>query len=520
MAWKTAILGAFVVAAATAPADADILQLKDGRLFDGVKMRREGDKVVLAYPHGEIGIHLSLVQDYVIEGAPPYEPVTDEEKAKFAEGLVPFRGKWVKESVRTATLEKEAQERRDAIAKHREHEKWANRYKFETKHFLFESTMPPHVNAEFSEFMEVYFTEFEKLFGTKVKVPKDWHEDTKGKLPVSFYTDRESFNRTGGAGGGALAYYRFVAPQELHFFYDRDSHSGTIAVMFHEANHYLADLVEPRFKYPHWIGEAMAEYFSGSVWNPTAKKMSVGEVQPGRLVEVRYDLEKGTKLDSKALITDERRAYEHYYIGWSFVHFMMNSPYQKKFAKYIVDIARSKKVDRVAFQGEYTTVNAEECLKQFIAIVGVKDFDQLDKDWRAHVDSLPNDSLRGSEQGGLRSYRMGEVKFRAPRLLKQAIELGSRDAEVYVSYAMCRRIKPDPEIQADPASQALAILEKGCEVAPLDPRVWAWRGRILKETGKAEEGERMMALATDIDPSFDMTWFEVADKIAEGLGGD
>ena len=109
--------------------------------------------------------------------------------------------------------------------------------------------------------MEAYFKAFAKDW--KVRQPKDL-----GRLKVCFYIDRDDFMQIGGVSGGVLAYFRFVKPLELNFFYDRLDPALTEQVMYHEANHYLQYLLNPEFNMPHFPGEALAEYYGASVYDP------------------------------------------------------------------------------------------------------------------------------------------------------------------------------------------------------------------------------------------------------------
>ena len=317
-----------MIALAT-PASAGSLQLEDGRFVDGVKMRREGDKILLLYENGPIEIPLDRVKSYVVDEGEAWEPKTDEERAKAAEGLVPFRDDWVTAEERDKKLERERKQRQKALEEHKKHQEWRNRYQFETKNFAFQSTLPPDINEQYADLLETYFAEFGKYW--RVRVPKDWDR----KLTVCFHRDRESFHKVGGVSGGVMAYYRFVPPRELHFYYNRKFPAETQSAMFHEANHYLADLMGEHFQYPHWIGEAMAEYYAASTWDPEKGRMTVGNIQTGRLLEVLQDMDGGDTMTVEGLVSDETRNYAHYYWGWSFVHFLLESKdHKKNFIKY------------------------------------------------------------------------------------------------------------------------------------------------------------------------------------------
>ena len=487
------------------PAQADLLQLKDGRFVDGVKMARDADSIVLEYKNGSVKIPLAQVEHYIIDGVEPFEPRTEEEKAKRAEGLVPYQGRWVKPEQREKKLAAEIKKKRDLIEENRKHRKWRNRRQFKTKNFEFESTLPQAINDNYSALLQTYFKEFAKHW--KTRVPKDW-----GRLRVCFYTSLDDFHRTGGVGRGVMAYYRFVAPRELNFFYDRRDPASTVATMFHEANHYLTDLMDERFQYPHWINEAMAEYYGASTWDADKQKMVLGGIQHGRLVEVRSDIAAGKEMTLHELITSETSDYRHYYWGWSFVHFMLETPaYSKKFEKFFNDLARAKGVKRRPYGSSFVSVSGAECLEVFKKRLRVKDLDALESAWYQHIAQLKSDALKGQELAGLAARRQGRT-LRATRLLKAAIEGGSQDVSVHIAYAQILNGKPDQQ------GEALKILERACVLDPLEGDTWAHRGFMLTALGRKAEGEKMMALAREIDPSNDFLHLEIAAKLAEVLG--
>jgi hypothetical protein len=485
-----------VAASLPAPAaagDDPILVLKDGRVIEGVPMAREADAVVLTYANGKVRVALDLVEDFLIEGAALPEPTTDEEKEKRAKGLVPFRGRWVTVAERERALRREIDERRKAIEDYRKHREWRDRYQFKTRNFEFESTQPPWRNEEFADLLEVYFKEFAKVW--KTRVPEKW-----GRLKVCLHSSREDFHRTGGASGGVLAYYRFVTPRELHFYYDRSDPEMSVDCLFHEANHYLTDLIGEGFQYPHWVNESMAEYYGSSTWDPVKKTMAVGAIQQGRLAELRADMDAGKLLSLKDLVTSDSRVYLHYYWGWSFVHFMMETPkYRPKFMKFFNDLGRAPDVDRVpdGRPGLSRIRDGATILRTFLSRMGIREQDlpELQKEWYNYIGRFVPTGVRGYEEAGMRAFRDGRV-LRAERLLKSAIDAGSRRGSVRSNYAACLLRKGDDAAKAE----ALKQMEEACALAPLEAGVWALRGYFLHRYGDAVEGQRSVDLAREMDP--------------------
>lgn len=483
---------ALVLALASAgAARADLLQMKDGRWIDGVKMRVEEKCVVLAYKNGDVRVPLDLVEDYVIEGAPPADAVTDEAKQKRADGLVQFRGKWMKPEARDKAVRDEIARRTAEMQDLRAHEEWRNRWKFETKNFKFESTLAPRIGEQYAATLEAYFEEMKKQWG--LKVPKDW-----GKLTVCLYHDRKTFSQVAAGRGGVLAYYRFVEPRELDCFYDRLDPDFAMACALHEATHYLADLISEHSNYPHWINEATAEYYGASVVDPKAHTVKIGAIQQGRLTELKSDIDAGKRMRLADLVGSSTGDYEHYYWGWSFVHFMMQTPaYAKRFKDFFFDLAKAKDVERVRGDFGLMGVTGDECLRVFMKRFKLDSLDALQAEWYAYIDRQESSGVSGYERAGAQAYSQGSVKFRAPRLLKAAIDGGSRSPQTFILYSRCLRMKRAP----DALTESLAVIEKGIEVCdPLSADLWAERGYCLYSLDRKDEGKKCVELAREMNP--------------------
>ena len=72
----------------------------------------------------------------------------------------------------------------------------------------------------------------------------------------------------------------------------------------------------------------------------------------------------------------------------------------------------------------------------------------------------------------------------------------------------------------DQDEEALKVLEKACEMDPLDPDGWAYRGYALVAMDRKEEGERFIALAKEMDPERDYLTLEIEKKLNELGEGD
>jgi tetratricopeptide (TPR) repeat protein len=333
---------------------------------------------------------------------------------------------------------------------------------------------------------------------------------------VCFYSNYPEFLRTSGGGYGVLAYYRFVQPLELDFFYDRYNPVVTQHIMFHEANHHLQHLIDLDFGYPHCFGEALAEYYGASTWDPATKKLTVGLVQEGRLTEVLEDIRKGEfkKLED---YLQNKLGYEDYTWGWSFVH-MMNTPkYAPRFRKFFLSLAKGD-VKRSQFRGDMRTVEGPEILATFKKTMGITDLAALEKEWYDYIQkTLKLTTERGFEEAGDAAWGNGQ-RLKAARFYKQALEAGSKSPTVHVNYAEHLQRKPEG------VDEAIALLKKAVDYDPLNPSLYialarAWRHKDGEDKAAKDEAARLYGLAQDIDPDcVDMSAL-IEEALAEA-GGD
>jgi hypothetical protein len=487
-------------------AQEDILLLKDGRVFVGLDMKRSDTGVTVLYKAGEIEVPTDLIEDalFVGEAPLPYEPKNAEEAAKVEEGLIPYEGKWVTVKARDRAINKRVDNQRAMVAEIEAHSVWRNRYKVKTKYFNFEHTIPPFVFERFSVLMEAYFSAFCKEW--KVKPQKGYSVNPKDtRLLVCFYNDRELFHQVSGAGGGVLGYFRFVKPLELDIFYDRLDPALTEEVMFHEANHYLQKLINVEFSYPHWPGEALAEFYGASSWDPVKKKLTSGLILEGRLTEVKTDIAKGDWMSLDKMLSE--RMYQHYTWGWTFVHFLMNDKrYEKKFRKFYIALANDKKIKRVSMGVDnLKTVEQAEVrnvLMQYLGLKNDEDLLALEKEWHAYVrDELHVTSSHGLEKAAENAERY-DRPIRAKRLYQEAMEAGGASALAHHRFAELltggRLSSKDAEANWLEAQKHWKI---AIEMSPMTGEYYFAYGSELRYHGEKEEGMRLQQLAIEIDPS-------------------
>src|SRR5262245_52203329 len=352
------MLAPLILALAADPGGADTLCLRDGRVFDGLRLEYAEDGYVVHFEHGDVRVPSGLVLDALVESAPAFQPRTPEEQEKAAQGLVPWDGGWISADARDRLVKKRLSEQRARVAELKAHREWRDRRSEKTKHFLFEYTVALETFEGLRDRMEAYFTSFAKDWG--VKQPNEL-----GRLSVAFYGTRKEFHRTSGAGWNVLGYFRFVQPLELDFYYDRLDPALTEDVMFHETNHYLQKLIDVGFSMPHFPGESLAEYYGASEYDPASKEFKTGLIQEGRLVEVQTDILEGQLMGLERLVSSDR-IYEHYTWGWSLIHFLMNDAKRaKKFQKFVFDLARGPGVKRVPQGEDLRTVEAPEVWRVF-----------------------------------------------------------------------------------------------------------------------------------------------------------
>jgi hypothetical protein len=471
------------------PARADVLVLTDGRIVQDQKLVRGEGGVRVAFPSGEVFVPDALVFLALIEGEPEPGPRSAEEREKLAKGLVPFDGGWVTKKRRDELLARRVAARKTEIAEDLAHREWKDRRLGESKNFRYEYTVPEHVFAATRDRLEAYYQVFAKDW--RIRAPK------QGKLQVCFYADQKEYYRTSGSPRGAVAYFKFAGTYELNSYFDRLDPTYTEQVLFHEANHYLQKLIDEGFSYPHWPGEALAEYYGASHWDAEKGELVVGLVQDGRLAEIQDDIARGEWMPLRRVL--KSAGYEDYTWGWSLVHFLMNDPrYQARFKKFFVALAQAGDVRRSTADYGLMTVLPDDLVEAFDRYLGLKetkDVTALERGWHDYVSEelLVDLSTRGLEMGA-RVAMATDRKLRAKRMFQQAIEAGSASPLLYHRYAELLLSEDRPA--------AIAQWRRAIELSPLTGEFWFALGRAV-EREDAAEGERLRRLAREIDPELD-----------------
>lgn len=492
----------FVLAAlAAATARADMLALVDGRFVAGRPVERVEGGYKVKYENGEIFLPEAMVRDCFLEKDGEFEPRTDEEKEKFAKGLVPWGGTWVSRSYRDKKRQEALDRRKREIEQQKARQEWRNHVTVTTKKFVYKHTLPDDVFAELQDLFEAYYDFFTDYWG--VRPPAKF-----GKPTIHIYHDEAYFHERSGAPDGVVGWY-YPLTKELHFFYDRDRHRFTVDVMFHEGNHMLTHMIDEKVLYPAWLNEGMAEYFGASRWDPAAKKMTVGHLQSARLAVMEDEIEDGKWQELEPLMRMQRIGAKEYSWAWSFCHFLLsNEKYEKGFRKFYLALARSSSVEKTSIMLAFKVIEPDEVIEALKRHLKFKDLKQLEQEWHAYVKD--NLTKRKSDLDyGMAAWIMeiyGE-HVKAKKLFRKALEKGSDEAWVHYGYAELRSDKPDI---------GLKHAVRATELDPLHARAWALRGRYLFESDETE-GLRMLRLGEELDP-LDGTirfWVDVATHQAK-----
>lgn len=487
----------------------DIVALKDGRFFQVSQIEPAQGGMKLKFENGTIFVPEAMIYDAATANEPLPPATTPEEEQKLAEGQVRYDGKWVTLKRREELIQKKVAAKRKDLEDARAAKEWRNRKIEDTAHFHFEYTVPQHIFEDYRDTMEAYFTEFTKFW--KIKPPSK-----ADRLSVCFHADQQTYMQVTGQDPNVLGFFRYVRPWELNIYYDRRDPDLSTEVMFHESNHYLQKLIDLGFAYPHFPGESLAEYYGASHWDPEKKKLTMGLVLEGRMIQIQDDIASGERMQlAKMLSTD--RMFEHYTWGWSLVHYLMNDPrYKDKFPKFMVALAKGKDVKRegIVVDNLYT-MKADEVMRVFMRELGLKDpaaLRKLEDEWHEYVDTkLKVDSVDGKAKAGLYASRSGRP-LRAMRLLGEAIDGGTKRTTAYLrrGQLLFAREKTD---------EGIALLRKAIELDPLDGEFYGVLGYMLQQNkDTAGEGERLERLAKELG-------FERAIRIkmvkgAEDDGGD
>lgn len=485
------LLAATAATILTATSLADVLVLKDGRIVEGFDMEQNEGFVTITLKSGTIEVKNELIDILLEDGKEiAFVPQTDDEREKYEKGYVRYEGRWTKIRTATRAVEKAVQDRLDEAREDQEHDEWRSKYESETKHFRWAHTVPMRTTQRFMDACDAYFEIFKKDW--KIKRDKK-----KPKLLINFFSDRGDFGQIAGAPGGALAYFMFIGDYDLCAFYDRLDPEFTEQVLFHELGHYLHKLIDEDFKYPHWPGESLSEYYGGALWDPVKKKLTVGLVHNGRLATIRGEMESGKKIELRKMITTA--GFEDYTWGWSFVHFLMQDKTRaKQFKKFFLGLASDKSVKRTFGGANLKYVEGEEVLRYFMECMKLEnqtDLLALEKEWYEYIaDELDFEGQTALIWEAKTAKSLGESK-RAKELYAKAYKEipDAMPANAHYDYAQ----------MLGSGKKALIHYRLAVEKAPLTS-LFRWSlGEELEDSKKDElkaESKLQKAIALELNP--------------------
>jgi len=468
----------------------DSIQLTDGRFIMDQKISKHEKGAVIHYQHGDVIVPANLIRSCSAFEANAVESTyTAEEQKKVDKGQVLFEGKWIPEKKRDKILTTRRKTRSKRIEEAKKHRLWRNRHRLETKNFAFEYTIDPEVMKRYADMLEVYYKTFTKTWG--IKKPRDM-----GRLRVCFYHDADYFYQVGGAPNGVIGYFRFVKPIELNFYYERLDEDLTQDVLFHEANHYLTHLIDPKFHYPSWVNESLAEYYGASEWDPVKKKMHVGNLQEGRLAVIQDAIRRDEWQGLEDLIRLPQSSFNatHYAWGWSFVHYMMSNPKTAKaFKKFYLALGRDKKIKRIPHFYDIKKCEPEVQIEVFKKYLKVEDLKEVEKGWHDYVKGLKAASASGYRRGGDIALARG-MPIKAQRLFKTALDMGDTNCLTHFGYGRAL-------YQKGKYNEAKQQFQKAVDIDPLQGRFWMYLADAMERVkGNKDEIERMRRLAVEIEP--------------------
>ncbi len=493
-------LAIFAALCATSAAQ-DSMQLTDGRFVTGPKMSRDEHGIVIHLKAGDVRVPSALVKETsVLDESGNSEELSEADRKKMEKGLVKFEGKWVSKKSRQKLVDKRTKTTAARIAEAMKHSKWNDRYKWESKYFQFQYTIDPDIMKWWGGVMDEYYKVFSKYWGG-IKPPSGF-----GKLDVKFFHNNEYYDQvTGMAGTGG--FFRFVPPLELDFYYDRLDNDWTLNVMFHETNHYLVWLLSPNYRYPNWLNEGLAEYYGASVWNEKTRKLEVGGLLEGRLAQVQQDIIGDTWVTFDDMMPYPNIPGNYYGWAWTFVHFMMNSDYEKNFKKLLRGFPKDKHqprkhLDYGSWRMSYHEPKEQkEIIKKFLKI---KDLDKLQKEWHAYIKTLKPASARGYYQFGRSAINDG-MPIKATKMFEKSLSMGYDSPMVYVNYAKALERRPKKSHTSRIQDYKLAIeqLEKAIELDPVNALFRARYAQSLNSLARYEkkgnpEVEKQRGLASEL----------------------
>lgn len=489
----TALLAAVLAAGAAAPQEelhqAQVL-LTNGKTLHG-KVEKVEDGYVIHFVAGPIRLVNDAIKEIVVEGA-DFEPTTDEEREMLAKGRIRYRGHWLTKSSYEKKLKKESKERAERLAEIKAHADFGKAWEEETKNFIYKC----NVNTEVLDWTVSLFEDYYKLFTKVLPIPKQ-----KGAKPKVHHF-KNSADYQDWAGMPGTAGYFWSAENALNFYYDPMDVGFTTNVMLHEGMHLLTHQINPDFVAPTWINEGLAEYFGSS--KVEKKKRGKGwEITPGQMLDHRLLTMQDFIKEEKYVRLDElfgkqfgAYGYTDYAHGWTFVHFLMESPaYGKKFRKYFRDLytLKGKFKQYARGRGASVFISPEEVGKHLLDYLKKKDLKELEDEWIAFVrDEMVAEGGRGYFYLGRDMSMQGRSEEALKNLTKAIEELDYATPRAHYFRSKTYRNLG----QREKATQEVRVaLDKD----PTNAEFRVFLASLLPKKEKVE-AERQLKLACELEP--------------------
>ncbi len=439
------------------PVQADVLLLKDGRIVKGKPMVLCRGGVKIRYPSGEVFVPKRMIQHVARSG--PDGVLEAEDKR----------------------LVRESEYRRT----------WRYRNKAESDHFAFEYTVPDRIARDTMDLFEAFRAHFDREWGLEVV------ENPK-KLKVCFYHDAAYFRQVSGGEEGATCYFRFVEPIELNFYSNRNDRQETVEAALWAETHYMLHLLQPGFRWPEWLGQGLADFYSCMRWNSETRTFETGRLHPIRMAKLQDELAEDKRIGLDVMIRKrlkpKTRSPHPSPWPWSFCHFMLQSPkYATKFKSFILALARDPMIQREPDKFAGLQVEPEVVVKILREHLGLEDLEALEKEWHEHARTLEGRSPRFHVHAAWLAMRKG-APLTTLKHLENAVRAGGKSQRLFYLYGKTLYTK-------DKNEKAVEMLKKAIEIDPLDAWSYMYAGRAYHDMGgHRETSERYQRLALEIDP--------------------
>jgi uncharacterized protein DUF1570 len=410
------VFALFAALGLLAPAFADRVVTKDGRVVTPKKARVEGAGYHLWFENGEIVLpSKDAVKAVEIEGdMSDYVPQDDNEKKFLEQGFVKYQGKWMSKQAYQDVLAQEfakSKARADEMALH---SNWDSAWSKETKHFVVNSDTSPELLDYYCDLLETYYGLMDDRFGIN---PSPQLKRTK--MTVNIYKNRREFHALNkeGVGGGVAGYFNGYT-KDLNFYHDYQEPAISNWVCLHEGTHLLTYLIDPQYIPQIWVNEGVADYFgSAEISRDKKNKLTIrsGELQTDRVLTVQQAIKEGNDVKLEDLFKVSRDSFTafEYAHAWSFIYFLNQTKYKKGFDKFFKDLYTLRK--GIAFEveawwdksGTGKRVPPEEIRRVLLESLGQRDVATLEKEWKGFIAEVPIEGVQARFKRGYRAVVQG-----------------------------------------------------------------------------------------------------------------